>query len=74
MALINKTLSEYGLNCPSAWVSFSCDGTFNTQAIGFRKLDQAQMAMALNKRVHLYIEDSKKHNGYCFARRIDIVL
>ena len=72
MILVDKVLADYGLNCEKNWVSFSCDGTFNSQAIAFRKLDQAQMAMALNKTVFLIIDDSKKHNSYCFAQRIDI--
>ncbi len=59
--------------CSENWVTFSCDGTFNSKDIGYRKLDQAQMALALNKKVFIVIDDTKKHNGHCFVRRIDVV-
>lgn len=72
MVRVDKVLVNHGLNCSKNWVSFSCDGTFNSQALAFRKLDQAQMSIALNKKVYLIVDDSKKHNGYCFAQRIDI--
>lgn len=74
MALIDKVIASQAsrpLNCPSQWVSFSCDGTFNTQAMAFRKLDIAQKSEVTGHKVELYIDDSKKHNGYCFAYRID---
>jgi hypothetical protein len=29
-------------DCPSRWVSFSCDGTYNSKDIAYRKLDIAQ--------------------------------
>lgn len=73
MILIDKSISDSGLNCPGGWVSFSCSGDFNTKDFAYRKLDSAQMAMALGKRVNLYVDDTKKHNNYCFARRIDVL-
>ena len=72
MILIDKSLSGYGLDCPSRWVSLSCDGTFNPKDIAFRKLDQAQMAFALNRTIKVNVDDTKKHNGYCFGERVDI--
>lgn len=72
MALLDKNIADSGLNCPSRWVTFSCDGTFGSKDIAFRQLDQAQIAQALNKKVSLYVNDLKKHNGYCYAGRIDL--
>lgn len=61
------------LNCPGNYVSFSCTGTYSSKDIAFYMFDQAQLALALNKQVYLAIDDTKKHNGYCFATRIDVL-
>ncbi len=60
MVLLDKAPAVSGLNCPANWVSFSCDGTYGNKDIAFRQLDQAQIAMALNKQVMLIVDDSKK--------------
>lgn len=72
MLRTDKTLADYGLNCPSRWVAFSCDGTFASRDIAFRQLDQAQIALTLGKKINLVVDDSKKHNGYCFASRTNL--
>ena len=72
MILVNKTIADAGLSCPSRFVSFSCDGTFSSKVNAQNMLDSAQMAFALNKKVNLQIDDSKKHNSYCVAVRIDV--
>lgn len=59
-------------NCPSAWVSFSCDGTYAAKDIAQMMLDQAQLANAMKKTVLVIVNDEKKHNGYCTAIRLDI--
>ncbi|MGH8510113.1 MAG: hypothetical protein ACREU8_01600, partial [Gammaproteobacteria bacterium] len=60
-------------NCPAhGWVTFSCNGSFTTQDIAYRMLDQAQLAKATNRSVTVTVDDSKKHNGYCFVNRIDV--
>jgi hypothetical protein len=70
MIRIDHNLSEDGLNCPAAWVSFSCSGTFTTKDIAYRMFDSAQMAFALGKKVKIHVDDTKKHNGYCYAAYI----
>ena len=72
MVLINKPLSDYIGNCPSRWVTFSCNGTYNSKDAGQRKFESAQLAMALGYRVSLLVDNTKKHNGFCYAQRIDI--
>ncbi len=72
MALTNVTLANEGLNCTSRWVTFSCSGVYAAKDIAYRMFDSAQMAMALGKTVKLYVTDAKKHNGYCYANRIDV--
>jgi hypothetical protein len=34
--------------------------------------DSAQMAYALGKKVFIEVDDTKKHNGFCYASRIDV--
>ena len=72
MVRIDQVLANHLLDCPSQWVSFSCSGTFTTKDIANRMFDSAQMAYALGKRVVLEINDTKKHNGFCYASRVDV--
>jgi hypothetical protein len=65
------TASNVPLNCPSRWVTFSCDGTYNSKDTAYRKLDFAQKSEVTGHKAIFYIDDLKKHNGYCFAYRVD---
>jgi hypothetical protein len=73
MILIDQQLSDYGLDCPSRWISFSCNGTFTTKDVAYRLFDSVQMAVALGKRVQVEVDDTRKHNGYCFGSRVDVL-
>lgn len=73
MALLDKNPASILPNCGNSWVSFSCTGTYASKDLANRMLDQAQLALALDKFVQIQIDDSKKHNGYCYASRIDII-
>ena len=57
--------------CGNYYITFSCDGTFNSKSQGSLKLNGAQLAYAAGKKVYVTIDDTKKHNGYCFASRLD---
>ncbi len=59
--------------CNAGWITFSCTGEFTDAVRAYRMLDQAQLALASNKTVSVTIDDTKKHNGYCFASRIDVI-
>jgi len=59
--------------CKSTWVTFSCDGTYTDPVRAYRMLDQAQLALATGLAVQVTINDSKMHDGYCFASRIKVV-
>ena len=72
MIVIDQVLADHGLDCPSQWVSFSCTGTFTSKDIAYRMFDSAQMAYALGKKVSIEVNDTKKHNGYCYASRVDV--
>lgn len=73
MAKLDKVLASFGLDCPGTWVSFSCSGTFTPKDNAYRMFDSAQMALALGKTVAVQVDDTKKHNGNCYARRIDVL-
>jgi hypothetical protein len=59
--------------CAPFWVSFSCTGDFTDQVAAYRSFDQAQLALAANKDVMVVVDDSRRHNGYCFSSRIDVL-
>jgi hypothetical protein len=61
-------------SCSANWVTFSCTGNFATNTVqAYHLLDQAQLALAGNKKVTVFFQDDKKHNGYCFASQINVL-
>jgi hypothetical protein len=58
--------------CSPNFVTFSCSGQYTDPVRAYRMLDQAQLALAGGKPIVVYVDDSKKHSGYCFASRIDV--
>ena len=64
---------QEGLNCPAKWVTFSCTGDFTSKDVAYRMFDSALMAFALGNQVSIEVDDSKKHNGFCYVRRIDVL-
>ena len=73
MVQLDQSLSGSGLDCPSSnWVTFSCTGEHTSKDEGFRMFESAQMAFALDKTIVLEVTDEKKHNGHCYARRVDV--
>jgi hypothetical protein len=73
MILLDKSVADVGLACPTPWVSLDCDGLFGSKLSAQRAFDSAQMAFALDKNVSLRVDDSKKFNEtYCVAVRIDV--
>lgn len=73
MVRIDVKLADAGLDCPSKWVSFSCSGVFTEKDVAYRMFDQAQMAHTLEHMVEIRVDDTKKHNGYCYGNRIDVL-
>lgn len=73
-AQVEASLVDEGLaNCNDKWVTFSCSGDHASKSSAMRMFDQAQMAFALDRRVRIYVDDSKTHNGFCFVNRIDVL-
>jgi hypothetical protein len=73
MAFLNQPLASLGVDCPDQWVTFSCSGDFATVSEARLMFDTAQLALAMNQEVRIYLTDNLKHNGYCFASRIDLL-
>ena len=71
MVQVDQSLADSGLSCTN-WVTFSCTGVHTSKDEGFRMFESAQMAFALDKTIVLEVDDSKKHNGHCYARRVDV--
>ncbi|MEP4145603.1 MAG: hypothetical protein ABJL54_00200 [Halioglobus sp.] len=71
MAMISPSLSATGLNCKPDWVSFSCSGHYNSPEVGGDKMEAAQLSLITESQVIVLVNDAKKHNGYCFAERVD---
>ena len=65
---------DIGTGCPeNGWVSLDCDGKYFGQEQGRRHFASALIAATLGKKVTLYIDNTKKHDNYCVARRLDVV-
>ena len=61
------------VNCDGDYVSMDCLGLYGTKEEGRQKLAQAQLSLAADKRVLVYLNDSEKFNSYyCTANRIDV--
>ena len=71
MAMIKPSPEQNGLDCKKGWVTFSCSGDFNLAETGFQKLAAAQLALLSGDPVFVQVDDYRKHNGYCYAQRID---
>ena len=63
--------TNIGNGCPAnGWVSLDCTNTYYTD--GKNKYAMALTALSLNKSVSVLVDNTKKHDGYCVAQRIDI--
>lgn len=60
-------------DCPDNWVNLGCNSAFTSKEMAFRMLYQAQMALALNKKVVVAVDDARKIGDMCYAYRIDVV-
>lgn len=73
MALLSVDPQTVLPGCQSWWLSFSCSGDFADPLRAYRMLDAAELALATGKQVHVFFQDDKTHNTYCFANRIDVI-
>jgi len=75
MAALDVAPSDSGLDCPAGnkWVTFSCSGEHTTRSDALRMYDSAQMAFITGRKVRVWVDDTRKHNGFCFVTRIDVL-
>lgn len=59
-------------DCSPVWASVDCSGDFNSKDNSRRMYETLQMAMALEKPVDLFVDDTERHNGWCVVKRVDI--
>ena len=61
-------------SCGANWLSLDCLAEFpeSTKSIASQKLGMAQLAFVTSGQVRVEFTDSRKVNGYCFARRLDV--
>ena len=71
MALLVPGPEDLAIGCAVNWVTFSCDGTFSSKSLAQQKFSSAQLAYVTEGNVRVVVDQTKKHNGYCFAERID---
>lgn len=72
MAALETAPSTSGVDCADPWVTFSCTGDFNSKSQSQTKLSSAQLALVTQKTLYVVVDDTKKHNGFCFASRVDV--
>ena len=74
MAMLGTSPSSAGLDCPAGrWVTFSCTGKHASKGDAMRMYDAAQLAFATGRPVRVWVDDSRKHGGHCFAWRVDVL-
>ena len=72
MAALSVDPASVLSSCSPHWVTFSCTGDFGDVLGAWRQFDQAQLALAGDHWVLVLVDDNRKHNGYCYAPRIDV--
>lgn len=59
--------------CANFWTSLGCSGEYHSKSFAQNMLSTAQLSLVSGNRIGVYIDDTKKYNGYCVAYRIDAV-
>lgn len=70
MAKLSVPPSSKLPGCQGDWVTLSCSGDFADPVRAYRMVDQLQLALVANRKVSVHFDDSRKHNGYCYAYRV----
>jgi len=69
-----KTIPDGLPNCNNNWVSLDCDAKYHTPEQASAMWDSALMAHALDRQVHVLVDDTQMvEGGYCGAERIDVL-
>ena len=73
MVKIGQLPYNTGLDCPNEstnWVTLDCDGQWMNLRDAANNLKTAQMALALDQRITVTIDDRFKAGKYCLAKQI----
>ncbi len=63
-----------GNGCPATgWVSLDCEATHSPAGVGNRMYATALTAFSLGRQVTVLVDNTELHNGYCVARRLDML-
>ncbi len=66
--------ASIGNGCPVAgWVSLDCSATHSPAGVGNRMYATALTAFSLGRQVTVLVDNTEIHNGYCVARRLDML-
>ena len=69
------TISDLGYDCPSdPMITFDCKAVLpdTVKSDAARNFSAAQLAMVSGSEIRVHIDDTKKINGFCFSRRVDV--
>ena len=72
MVKIGKLPTTSGLDCADNWVTLDCDGEWMDITDARNNLKSAQMALALNKRINITVDDrfATDRGDYCLAKQV----
>jgi hypothetical protein len=74
LVLLEDQISSVGLECTGGWLSFSCTGDFQPKDVAYKMLDMVYLSIVLDQELRFVANDTKKHNGYCVAERVDLIV
>ena len=60
-------------SCKPWWMTLDCNGDYLESRTSEQLLEQARLAYSEKGSVRAYVDDSRRHNGYCLAYRIDLL-
>ena len=75
MVRINLNVEETTTQCRGAnasFLTFSCTGELQDEAIANKLFDTAQMAQLTERQIRFWVDTNKKHNSYCMVMRADV--
>ena len=67
MAKVSPSPTVAQAGCGSTFITFSCSGDFATKSAATQNFETAQLAYITGKQLVAYVDDTKLHNGKCFA-------
>lgn len=71
MAFLSVPIANSGANCAGSWVSVGCSGAFGSKSNATSRLSALQLAYVTGTDVRVFVDDTRKANGSCYATRVD---